>query len=71
MIILGGLDSLGGAVLGGLVIGIVQAVVSTYHSTWFPFLDTNSGAIVPYILMLLVLLVRPQGLFGTKEVERV
>jgi branched-chain amino acid transport system permease protein len=71
VIILGGLDSLGGAVIGGLLIGVVEAVVSTYHSTWFPFLDTNTGDIAPFVLMLLVLLVRPQGLFGTKEVERV
>lgn len=71
VIILGGLDSLGGAVLGGLIIGIVESVVRTYHSTWFPFLDTNTGGIAPYIVMLLVLLVRPHGLFGTKEVERV
>jgi len=71
VIILGGLDSLGGAVIAGLAIGVVEAVVSTYHSTWFPFLETNTGDIAPYLLMLLVLLVRPQGLFGTKEVERV
>lgn len=71
VIILGGLDSLGGAVLGGLIIGLVEAVVRTYHSTWFPFLGTNTGSIAPYVLMLLVLLVRPHGLFGTKEVERV
>ena len=61
VIILGGLDSLGGAVIAGLAIGVVEAVVSTYHSTWFPFLETNTGDIAPY----------PQGLFGTKEVERV
>jgi len=71
VIILGGLDSLGGAVIGGLVIGIVEALFRTYHSTWFPFLGTNTGSIAPYVVMLLVLLVRPHGLFGTKEVERV
>jgi len=71
VIILGGLDSLGGAVVGGLVVGIVQSLTSTYHRDIFPNLDTNTGAIAPFVLMLLVLLVRPQGLFGTKEVERV
>jgi branched-chain amino acid transport system permease protein len=71
VIILGGLDSLGGAIIGGLVIGIVESVVSTYHSQWFPYLDTNTGDIAPYVAMLLVLLVRPYGLFGTREVERV
>ena len=71
VIILGGLDSFEGAVIGGLVIGIVQSVVSSYHSEWFPFLDRNIGVLVPFIVMFLVLLVRPYGLFGTKEVERV
>lgn len=71
VIILGGLDSLGGAVLGGLLIGVAQQVVASYHREWFPGLDTNIGAITPYLVMLVVLLVRPYGLFGTKEVERV
>lgn len=71
VIILGGLDSLGGAVLGGLLIGVAQQVVATYHRDWFPHLDSNIGQITPYVVMLLVLLVRPYGLFGTKEVERV
>lgn len=76
VIILGGLDSLGGAVVGGLLIGVVQAVVSTYHRDLFdgsplPELTTNIGPVTPFIVMFLVLLVRPYGLFGTKEVERV
>lgn len=71
VIILGGLDSLGGAVLGGLLIGVAQQVVASYHRQWFPGLDTNIGSITPYLVMLVVLLVRPYGLFGTKEVERV
>lgn len=71
VIILGGLDSLGGAVLGGLIIGVTEQVVASYHRDLFPHLDTNIGGITPYLVMLLVLLVRPYGLFGTKEVERV
>ncbi|QYJ02861.1 branched-chain amino acid ABC transporter permease [Nocardioides panacisoli] len=71
VIILGGLDSFGGAVLGGLIIGVVQRVVGDYHREWFPFLDTNLFLITPYLVMFVVLLVRPYGLFGTKEVERV
>lgn len=71
VIILGGLDSLAGAVVGGLVIGITEAVVASYHSEWFPFLDKNIGELVPFLVMFAVLLVRPYGLFGTKEVERV
>lgn len=71
VIILGGLDSLGGAVLAGLLIGVTQEVVATYHRDLFPNLDHNIGYVTPYVLMMLVLLVRPYGLFGTKEVERV
>lgn len=71
VIILGGLDSLGGAVLGGLIIGVVEQVVATYHRELFPDLDNNIGFLTPYLVMMLVLLVRPYGLFGTREVERV
>lgn len=71
VIILGGLDSLGGAVLGGLVIGVTQEVVATYHRDLFPELTSNIGYLTPYLVMMLVLLVRPYGLFGTKEIERV
>ena len=45
--------------------------MSTYHNQWFPELTTNLGPLMPWIIMLAVLLVRPHGLFGTKEVERV
>ncbi len=71
VIILGGLDSLGGAVLGGLIIGVTQEIVKSYHSDVLPNVDANTGFIAPYVVMMLVLLVRPYGLFGTKEVERV
>ena len=71
VIILGGLDSLVGAVVGGLVIGVAEKIVSTYHRDLFPGLDTNLDSVTPYVVMLLVLLVRPYGLFGTREVERV
>jgi branched-chain amino acid transport system permease protein len=70
VIILGGLDSLPGAVVGGLLIGVVQELVATYQrdTTW---LGGNFSIVVPYVVMLIVLLVRPYGLFGTREVERV
>lgn len=70
-IILGGLDSVPGAVVGGLVIGLVEALVATYQSDYAPWLGSNFSLVSPYVVMLLVLLVRPYGLFGTPEVERV
>jgi branched-chain amino acid transport system permease protein len=71
VIILGGLDSLPGAVLGGLLVGVIQEVVATYQRFLPEWLGGNVSIISPYVLMLLVLLVRPYGLFGTREVERV
>ncbi|MGF1668482.1 MAG: branched-chain amino acid ABC transporter permease [Acidimicrobiia bacterium] len=68
-IILGGLDSLVGAVIGGFLIGLAEAAASVYLH--FDFLGTGFAGIVPYIVMLLVLLVRPYGLFGTEEIRRV
>jgi branched-chain amino acid transport system permease protein len=67
-IVLGGLDSIVGAVVGGMIIGLAQS-----YSSLLPwdFLGTGFGGVVPYILMLLVLLIRPHGLFGTEEVRRV
>lgn len=70
VIILGGLDSLLGAVVGGLVIGLVQELSAVYQHN-FPMLGKNFSIITPYVVMMLVLLVRPYGLFGTREVERV
>ena len=70
VIILGGLDSLPGAVVGGLAVGVVQELTATYQSN-FPWLGGNVSVVTPYVLMLLVLLVKPYGLFGTREVERV
>ncbi|WP_433336863.1 branched-chain amino acid ABC transporter permease [Spirillospora sp. CA-294931] len=70
-IILGGLDSLGGAVAGGLAVGLAESLVGTYQADLAPWLGQNFAVVSPYVLMLLVLLVRPYGLFGTPEVERV
>ncbi|WP_431801313.1 branched-chain amino acid ABC transporter permease [Microbacterium sp. bgisy203] len=70
-IIVGGLDSLKGAVVGGLVVGVAMALTKTYQPSLAPWLGTNFENVVPYLIMLLVLLIRPYGLYGTKEVQRV
>jgi branched-chain amino acid transport system permease protein len=67
-IILGGLDSPPGAVVGGITIGIVEVLASGYAPSW---LGTNFSAVAPYVVMILVLLCRPYGLFGARPVERV
>jgi branched-chain amino acid transport system permease protein len=68
-IILGGLDSIVGAVVGGFAIGFAESAASNYLT--FEFLGTGFGGVVPYLVMLLVLLIRPYGLFGTEEIRRV
>lgn len=70
-IILGGLDSVGGAVVGGLVIGVTESLFGTYQNDYLPWLGTNFALVSAYVVMLVVLLVKPYGLFGTREVERV
>jgi branched-chain amino acid transport system permease protein len=66
-VILGGISSGAGAVAGGLIIGLVEVYTAAYAPD---FLGTNLHLVVPYALMLVILLVRPQGLFGAAEVHR-
>lgn len=68
--ILGGLDSIAGAVVGGLIIGVVATMTAGYQDQ-LAFLGRGLGTVAPYVVMVLVLLWRPSGLFGTKEIARV
>ena len=70
-VILGGLGSAGGAVAGGLILGLVEVLVAGYNQQYFPWLGSGFNQVATYVVLLLVLLVRPYGLFGKKEVERV
>jgi branched-chain amino acid transport system permease protein len=70
VIILGGLDSLEGAVVAGLVIGVLQSLAANYPG-YLSWLGDNPSVIVPWLVMVLVLVARPYGLWGTREVERV
>lgn len=69
--ILGGLDSPGGAVVGALIIGITEVMAAGYLTPNAPWLGANIHGVAPYLIMLLVLMVRPYGLLGTAEVRRV
>jgi branched-chain amino acid transport system permease protein len=69
-VVLGGFDSPGGAVVGGLVIGVVSVLTAGYQDE-LSFLGRGLGGVAPFAVMLLVLLVRPSGLFGTREITRV
>ncbi len=68
--ILGGLDSVAGAVVGGLIIGIVVTLSAGYQDE-ISFLGRGLSQVAPYVVMVLVLLARPSGLFGTRELTRV
>jgi branched-chain amino acid transport system permease protein len=68
--ILGGLDSTGGALVGGLMIGVAESLADGYQDQLL-FLGRGFGSVVPYVVMLVVLLIRPSGLFGTRELTRV
>ena len=64
VVILGGLESIGGAIIGGLIIGILETFTGGYIST-------SLKEVVPYIILVFILLVKPYGLFGLVEIERV
>ncbi|UGY94353.1 branched-chain amino acid ABC transporter permease [Streptomyces gobiensis] len=68
--ILGGLDSTTGALVGGLIVGVTEALATGYQGE-LSFLGRGIGELAPYLVMIMVLLVRPAGLFGTRELTRV
>ena len=68
--IIGGLDSVAGALVGGLIVGMVEAFAAVYQDELL-FLGRGIGDVLPFIVMILVLVFRPQGLFGGKESARV
>ena len=67
VVLLGGLDSIPGTIVGGLTIGLSMGLVSASKTAMI----RDMTEIVPYILLLVVLLIRPEGLFGQKRIERI
>jgi len=63
VVIVGGLDSVLGALLGGLFIGLIEALAGAYLGGEYKLLST-------FIMLVIVLMIRPYGLFGTREIER-
>jgi len=64
VVILGGLDSIGGAIVGGILIGLLETFTGGY-------LSPSLRDVVPYIVLVFILMVKPYGLFGLAEIERV
>lgn len=71
--ILGGLDSLGGAVIGGLSLGVIESLVGNYPQDWpgSDWIGIETKTAVAFLIILVVLVLRPAGLFGSVKVERV
>ncbi len=68
VVILGGLDSVGGAILGGLIVGAVENVSAGFID---PYVGGGTKDFMPYVLMILALMIRPSGFFGREIIERV
>jgi branched-chain amino acid transport system permease protein len=67
--ILGGLDSILGAALGGLIVGILENLSDGVFKAYFDLSGVKE--VVPFVFLVIILMIRPYGLFGTKEIERV
>jgi len=68
VIILGGLDSIGGAILGGLIIGILENLTGLYLD---PVFVGGTKEVAPFFILVIILMIRPYGLFGKEIIERV
>jgi branched-chain amino acid transport system permease protein len=68
VVILGGLDSIIGAVVGGLIIGVVENLAAGYID---PYVGGGTKDFVPYVVMIVALMIRPYGIFGKRKIERV
>jgi branched-chain amino acid transport system permease protein len=68
VVILGGLDSIPGAIIGGLLVGIVENVAAGYVD---PYVGGGTKDFAPYVLMILALMIRPYGIFGKRIIERI
>ena len=68
VVILGGLDSVIGAVVGGLIVGVTENLAAGYLD---PYVGGGTKDFAPYLLMILVLMIRPEGIFGRRRIERV
>ena len=68
VVLLGGLESMHGVIVAGIIIGLIEALVGSYLD---PLVGGGLRDIVPFAIMILVLFFKPEGLFGWKRMERV
>jgi len=68
VVILGGLDSIAGAIVGGLIVGVVESIAAGYLD---PYVGGGTKDFAPYVLMIIMLMFKPYGIFGQQRIERV
>jgi len=68
VVILGGLDSIIGAVVGGLMVGVVESLAAGYLD---PYVGGGTKDFAPYVLMIIMLMFKPYGILGQRRIERV
>lgn len=68
VVILGGLDSIVGAIVGGLIVGLVESIAAGYLD---PYVGGGTKDFAPYVLMIIMLMFKPYGIFGQRRIERV
>ncbi|MCW5747352.1 MAG: branched-chain amino acid ABC transporter permease [Alphaproteobacteria bacterium] len=68
IVIIGGLDSIAGTIVGAVLIGLLESLSAGYLD---PLLGGGFGSVAAYAVLIVMLFVRPHGLFGRKQVERV
>lgn len=71
VVIVGGLDSAGGVVIAGLLLGVIEVLTQGYVNPALGQFGQNFHEVLPYVIMILFLMVRPYGIGGRAEVERV
>jgi len=67
-VILGGLDSIPGAIIGGITIGVLESLSGGYLD---PLVGGGVKTVAPFVILLVILLIKPYGLFGTEKIEKV
>jgi branched-chain amino acid transport system permease protein len=70
-VLVGGLESMAGAVVAGLLLGVLQVLTQGYINPLLGSFGANFHAVFPFVVMILFLMLRPEGLFGTARIKRV
>jgi len=70
VVLLGGLDSIGGAIVAGIILGMLENIAAGYLD---PLLPSGGGlaSVFPFLIIIIVLIFKPHGLFGLARIERI